>query len=81
MSNFLDAKMYNFKLGTIETYSAQYIEDGKTIVRIQPYRSVYELQKSAEEWLWCDFSWFTDELKYRQYFYNNSVPIYKLPKQ
>lgn len=42
--------------------------------------SLYEMQKSALEWKWYEFSWFLEEKKYRKLIYNNSVPVYKIPK-
>jgi hypothetical protein len=42
---------------------------------------LYELQKSAANWEWYEFSWFLEEKKYRQIIYGNSVPVYKLDKK
>lgn len=70
--------VYNLKLGITENFSPEEIEKTRTSLGVNSYSSLYELQKSASDWSWYDFSWFSDELKYRQIIYNNSVPIYRL---
>jgi hypothetical protein len=43
--------------------------------------SLYEMQRSAADWNWHDFSWFKEEKKYRKMIYNNPVPVYKLNRK
>ena len=42
--------------------------------------SIQEMQRSALDWNWYEFSWFKEETKYRKMIYNNPVPVYKLRK-
>lgn len=75
------ANFYNFSLGHTKIFSEEELHSEKLTISCSNFASVYDLQKSASEWLWCDFSWFKEEQKYREILYQNSVPIYKLGKK
>ena len=72
---------HNLNLGKQESQSPEKIAIDKTILRVNHHSSLYELQKSAANWEWYEFSWFLEEKKYRQIIYGNSVPVYKLDKK
>lgn len=79
---WMDSNLYhNLNLGEEESQTPEKIASDKTVLRFNHQSSVYELQKSAANWQWYEFSWFLEEKKYRQIIYGNSVPVYKLDKK
>jgi hypothetical protein len=72
---------YNLNLGEKKVSSEEELNSEKLTISCCNFASVYDLQKSASEWLWCDFSWFQEEQRYREIIYQNSVPVYKLVKK